>query len=125
MEGGVEFVAADAPYANRLMLHILAAFAEHERNLISERTRAALAAAKARGVSLGVNGSQLARTNRDAACEFADSLRSAVRQATSKGAVTLVEVAYELNLGGHVTRQGSRWSASTVHRLLRRLDVRL
>jgi len=125
MESGIEFVATDAPYANRLMIHILAAFAEHERTLISERTKAALAAAKARGVSLGVNGSQLARTNREAACEFADSLRSAVWQATSKGAATLVEVADELNLGGHATRQGSPWSASTVHRLLRRLDIRL
>lgn len=53
MESGVEFVAADAPYANRLMIHILAAFAEHERTLISERTKAALAAARERGVLLG------------------------------------------------------------------------
>jgi DNA invertase Pin-like site-specific DNA recombinase len=47
MESGVEFVAADMPFANKL--HILAAVAEHEREAISERTKAALAAAKARG----------------------------------------------------------------------------
>lgn len=53
MESGVEFIACDNPQANNLMLHMLAAFAEHEREQISERTRAALQAAKARGVKLG------------------------------------------------------------------------
>lgn len=53
MESGAEFVCCDNPHANRLMLHMLAAFAEHEAAAISERTRAALAAAKARGVKLG------------------------------------------------------------------------
>jgi DNA invertase Pin-like site-specific DNA recombinase len=53
MDSGADFVCCDNPHANRLMLHMLAAFAEHEREQISQRTKAALAAAKKRGVTLG------------------------------------------------------------------------
>jgi len=53
LEAGVEIAAADMPEANRFLLHVMAAVAEHEAQAISERTRAALAAAKARGVALG------------------------------------------------------------------------
>jgi DNA invertase Pin-like site-specific DNA recombinase len=56
MESGVEFVAADMLFANKLTIHILAAVAEHEREAISGRTKVALAAAKARGKRLGAPG---------------------------------------------------------------------
>src|SRR5712691_147892 len=53
MDAGVEFEAVDFPQANRLTIHIMAAVAEHEAKAISDRTKAALASARARGVSLG------------------------------------------------------------------------
>src|SRR5438309_7442947 len=53
MESGVDFIAADMPQANRLTVHIMAAFAEHEARAISERTKSALGALKARGIKLG------------------------------------------------------------------------
>src|ERR1700750_2536505 len=61
MESGVEFTAVDFPQANRLTIHILAAVAEHEAAMISARTKAALGAAKARGVVLGGNRGNIAR----------------------------------------------------------------
>lgn len=122
MESGVEFVAADAPYANNLMLHILSAFAEHEREMISQRTKEALQAAKARGVRLGRNGAELARKNRDEAMAAAEPLRSTVRQAQASGRQTLAEIADALNRAGMRTRQNASWSPGTVHRLLKRLN---
>lgn len=53
MESGVDFVAADNPHATRLFVHMMAAFAEHKRDMISKRTKDALAAKKARGAVFG------------------------------------------------------------------------
>lgn len=75
MESGVEFVAVDNPTANKLMIHMLAAFAEHEREQISKRTIEALAAAKRRGVQLGRHGATfLAPHNHAKAMAFAAGL---------------------------------------------------
>lgn len=121
MEAGVEFVAVDNPTANKLMLHMLAAFAEHEREMISDRTRKALAAAKARGVQLGKNGKKLARKNQAAADDFAESMRSIIEGIREEGFATLESICLELNERGVSTARGNGlWHVSSVHRLLRR-----
>jgi DNA invertase Pin-like site-specific DNA recombinase len=84
MDSGVEFVAADMPHANRLTVHILAAVAEHEREAISTRTKAALTAAKPRGRAWGSEDCNGARPwlggNKDAADRFAANVVPVIRQ---------------------------------------------
>jgi DNA invertase Pin-like site-specific DNA recombinase len=71
----VEFVAVDNPHATKLTIHILSAVAEHEREMIAARTKAALQAAKRRGVRLGRNGAErLAPAYRQAALERAQGV---------------------------------------------------
>ena len=65
MDQGLELTIAEMPDATTFQLHIFAALAQEERRLISERTRAALAQAKKRGVVLGRNGAVLAQRNKD------------------------------------------------------------
>jgi DNA invertase Pin-like site-specific DNA recombinase len=121
MDGGVEFVAADNPYANRLMLHLLAAFAEHEREVISIRTKAALAAAKARGARLGENGARLAVLYRGEALERARQLGPTVAEIKLRGVTTLRGIAKELNNSNIRGHRGAMWREGTVKRLLSRL----
>lgn len=122
MESGVDFVAADNPHANKLMIHLLAAFAEHEREQISQRTKEALAAAKARGVELGKNGKVLARRNREKAISFANSMATTIRQLRNEGFITIRQIVDELNRREIPSANGAKWHVPTVHRLLRRLN---
>jgi DNA invertase Pin-like site-specific DNA recombinase len=121
METGVEFVAVDAPFANRLMIHVLSAVAEFEREQISERTKAALAAAKARGVRLGTHGAVLAAERKAEASRVAWTLHPQVMAAQDAGCETLMEYAGFLTSVGAPTPGGGRWHPSTVKRLLDRL----
>lgn len=123
MEGGVPFLAVDMPAATPLVLHVMAAFAQFEREQISERTKAALAAAKARGVQLGVNGRWLAVIQRGEAVAFARSCAATVAEVRAVGAITLQQIADGLNDRGSRTRHGCEWSPGTVSRLLRRLNT--
>ena len=116
MESSIEFVACDNPYANPLMLHMLAAFAEHEREQISQRTKAALAAAKARGVKLGnpraAEAIEIARTvhySRRPALEVL-----AVMQGFRSQGMSYRAIARELNRLNMRTYRGCAWFGVTV-----------
>jgi len=124
MESGIEFVACDNPTANRLTIHILAAVAEDEARRISERTRVALKAYKARGGTLGnpQNLTSLAK-ERGIAANVAAAKRHAadVRPIAEKLRIagrTLAEIASILTGRGVLTRRGKAWSPTAVSRLL-------
>lgn len=123
LDANVEIKCADMPEANRLLLQMLAVFGEHERQMIRERTRAALAAAKARGTVLGANGKVLAAKHRAEAQFHAERLRPAIEQARIAGCVSLPEIADFLTAQGHQTAWGGRWHPMTVRRVLDRLEV--
>ena len=122
MESNVDFVAVDNPNANRLTLQILAAVAEDEARRISERTKAALAAAKTRGTRLGTTGRARAEENRTAAREFAEKLAPLIREIQATGATTAKAIADELNRRGVPTSKNGRWHPTSVQRLQRRLQ---
>ena len=120
MESGVDFVAADNPHANKLMVHMLAAFAEHEREQISQRTKDALAAAKARGIRLGRYAAErLAPAHRAAAMERARQLAPVLMQLKDAG-MSARQMAAELTARGVPTPTGAKWHGQTVIRMLDR-----
>lgn len=123
LDSKVEFVACDAPHATRMMLQILSVFAEHEARMISDRTRAALAAAKARGVRLGSHGQVLAEKHKAGAKAFALSMKYVIIEAKNGGAQTLTAIADKLNADGHLTREGGKWHPMTVSRTVKLISA--
>jgi DNA invertase Pin-like site-specific DNA recombinase len=123
MNSDVEFVAVDMPTANRLTIHILAAVAEHERELISQRTKAALAAAKARGTRLGNPRFKEALEKARAAIAYArpaGEILQLMSEWRNQGAV-LTDIAERMNSLRIPTPKGYTWYASTVRAALARL----
>jgi DNA invertase Pin-like site-specific DNA recombinase len=121
MESRVDFVAADNPHANKLMVHLLAAFAEHEREQISQRTKDALAAAKARGTKLGRNGAErLAPAYRAEAIERARQLAPLLTEFKAAG-MSARQIGAELTARGIATPTGARWHPQSVVRILHRV----
>jgi DNA invertase Pin-like site-specific DNA recombinase len=123
MESRVDFVAVDIPEANRLTIHILAAVAEHEREMISQRTKAALQAAKARGTVLGNPDPLPAARLGTAALQaqtaaFQAPVRPLIR-ALQQQADSLAGIARELNSRHIPTARGGLWYATTVRNILK------
>jgi DNA invertase Pin-like site-specific DNA recombinase len=123
----VPFIVAElGADCDPFMLHIYAALAEKERALISERTRAALARAKAAGTRLGnrtnlpaarAKGQESIQTT---ANTFAENVLPVIQQIQASGATTLGAIADALNARGVRTARGGVWYATTVSNILRR-----
>jgi DNA invertase Pin-like site-specific DNA recombinase len=116
------FLVADlGPDVEPFLLHLYAALAEKERTLISSRTKAALAAAKARGQILG--GPKLAEARAISHARLkADAVMPMIREAQAAGAKSLRQIAAALNGRGIATAQGGKWEAQTVANVLRRAE---
>ena len=128
METKVSFIVAQlGKDADAFMLHLYAALSEKERELISTRTKAALAVLKAKGVKLGnPNSLDKARlssnaTNKKEATDFADVVLPTVLQFRNQGD-TLPVIADKLNNMGVKTRRNGKWHASTVANILKRAN---
>jgi DNA invertase Pin-like site-specific DNA recombinase len=126
MRAGVKFVAIDLPEANDLTIHVMAAVAEHEAKRISQRTKDALAAAKARGVVLGAAGPSNLRANveqrQQEADAFAQRMRSVITSLRASG-LSQRAVVEELNRLGVKTAAGCEWSLIQVQRTIARLST--
>jgi DNA invertase Pin-like site-specific DNA recombinase len=126
---GIAFTAADMPNANRLTVGIMAMVAEEERRAISDRTKAALAAAKARGVKLGgrvenLKNAELGRqkateARRAKAASRTSDLLPVIGAIRAEGVTSATGIAKALNERGIPTARGGRWQAVQVQRMLR------
>ena len=133
-DSGAKFVAADMPEANETMIQFMAVIAQHERKMISTRTKAALAAARARGKRLGnpnlvalqavgagkPGWTAGADSNRACANKFAWDVLPVVEAIRADGITSLEGIANALNSRGILTARGGRWYATTVRNLLKR-----
>jgi DNA invertase Pin-like site-specific DNA recombinase len=129
MEAGVKFVAVDMPDVNDMVVHILASVAQGEAKAISDRTKGALQAAKARGTklggwrwditSVGAQGRQAAlEARRQKAAKYQSDIIPLIREHQRHGASTLVAIAAALNAEHTPAPRGGQWSAVQVKRIL-------
>ncbi len=125
IESKVEFIAVDNPHANKLIVHIMAAFAEHERDQISSRTKDALKAAKARGVKLGSFGRNiLSKRNKEKSQKFAQKMKPIIERLKEEGFETVREINDELNRLAIPTYHNQKWHLPTVHKILKSVEAK-
>jgi len=120
---GVDFVCCDCPNADRFTVGILALVAQRERELISERTKLGLAAAKSKGVKLGTPNPQKAvaamkTANKSGRTDFIVKVLPIIQEIQSAGVPTLQGIADCLNRRGIPTRSGKTWHPSTVRNII-------
>lgn len=126
LETGIDFVAADMPQANKVMIQMHAVMSEWERDQISSRTKAALAVAKEQGKVLGAAGSVNLKSNiearRQVAQTFAENLRPLIESWKDRGLSQrrMVEV---LNMARTPAPKGGEWRLSQLQRVISRLDL--
>jgi DNA invertase Pin-like site-specific DNA recombinase len=120
METGVDFAVADMPHADRFQLHLFAALAEKEGDIISQRTKAALAAAKARGKRLGTNGAKLAAANKATAVERLEPIAPTLIAMRDAGFSRRAMMA-ALNDQEIPSPAGGRWHLANLQRALQRM----
>lgn len=125
VKSDVDIVVTDNPQANRFTIHIIAAVDEEQRQRISETTKAALAAARKRGVVLGKHGKIQAKRNQQAANEFAHQLLPMLKNLKKRGIITMRAIAQELNHQRIPTFRGdSHWHPSTICGVQKRLKLK-
>ncbi len=124
IESKVDFVCCDNPHANKVMIQMLAVFAEFERDRISERTKEGLAAAKAKGVKLGnPDLGKLNQRHRAKADVFALSLVPTIDDLRAEGHTTVRKLTDALNARQIATAtEGGRWHIRSVQLLLKRIQ---
>jgi DNA invertase Pin-like site-specific DNA recombinase len=115
MHSDVDFIALDNPHANRLTIHSLATVAQHGREMISERTKAGLAAAKATGKKLGTRDpkgavERMAKAREAKAEQFAASVLPVIRAIEALGFTSNAAIAAELNARKVPTARGKEWT---------------
>ncbi|MBW6421627.1 recombinase family protein [Rhizobium sp. XQZ8] len=116
MDEGLKFRCADMPDADEFQLHLFAILAQKERKMISERTKAALQAAKARGVRLG--GVQAEKAN--AMRSYEESILPVLKRLIDSGVEGPAALARKLNEDGHRTPNGALFVSTQVSRLLKK-----
>lgn len=122
-ESKIEFVACDKPQANKMMIQLLAVFAEYERDMIGQHIKDALAQKKAQGVKLGTTGKYRAEENKQQAQAFADDLEPLLAEMKGEGVTKVCDIVRELNRREIPTAKGGRWHRTTVYKLLEKVGT--
>lgn len=123
-DSGVDFLAVDMPHADKFTVGIMALVAEKERDMISQRTKDGLAAAKRRGTKLGNPHLSQARAsavvaNQRKAADHAASIAPIIKQIKKAGVSSLRGIAQCLNARGCKTPNGKEFAAQSVKNLLK------